>query len=737
MSFLICTAMLLAAAPMPPEIVFDTPGENAWDSMPLGNGDIGINFWTEKETGDAVFYIGKTDAWSENARLLKLARVRLHFAPNPFTEGAAFRQALSTADGCIRLETDALSLRIRVDANHPAIAVDIARHEPVQVEAALEVWRNEKRELKGDEARSAYGMHGGPKPLTVYPDTIVSDVQGRRVWYHRNETSIWQENLEHQGLGELSDRFEDPLLNRTFGGMITGAGFTAAGTQKLVAEPAARPLHLQVLAHTAQTESADAWLDDVERLHGKVNAIAADERWQAHQDWWRDFWNRSWIEVSGSPEAETVSRGYALQRFINAGAGRGNSPIKFNGSIFNVDLAGEIRGVQAGHDADFRDWGGPYWWQNTRLPYWSMIQAGDFSMMQPLFRMYLDAVPLAEYRTQKYYDHGGIFFPETMYFWGTYTSTNYGWDRGDLPLGTTLNQYIRYEWQGGIELIAMMLDYVSMRGDDVFLKAELLPFAEGILRFYDEHYPREADGTLRFEPAQALETYWDSVNPMPEIAGLHYVLDRLLKREALPDKLRAVWEKLRDDLPPLPLREEDGEKLLSPAGQMGPKHNQENPELYAIFPYRLYGVGRDDLDLARRTFAKRQHPETGGWHQNAIQAAMLGLTDEAKRMVVQNFSTKHPGSRFPAFWGPNFDWVPDQDHGAVSMIALQRMLLQHDGDKMLLFPAWPGEWEVNFRLHARRETVVEGVYRNGKLEELKVTPGERREDVTILLPGQN
>ena len=30
-------------------------------------------------------------------------------------------------------------------------------------------------------------------------------------------------------------------------------------------------------------------------------------------------------------------------------------------------------------------------------------------------------------------------------------------------------------------------------------------------------------------------------------------------------------------------------------------HNSENPELYAIYPYRLYGLGKPDLDLARHT----------------------------------------------------------------------------------------------------------------------------------------
>ena len=36
------------------------------------------------------------------------------------------------------------------------------------------------------------------------------------------------------------------------------------------------------------------------------------------------------------------------------------------------------------------------------------------------------------------------------------------------------------------------------------------------------------------------------------------------------------------------------------------------------------------------------------------------------------------------------------------MIALQHMLLQQHEERVLLLPAWPLEWDVEFKLHARR-----------------------------------
>jgi hypothetical protein len=89
-----------------------------------------------------------------------------------------------------------------------------------------------------------------------------------------------------------------------------------------------------------------------------------------------------------------------------------------------------------------------------------------------------------------------------------------------------------------------------------------------------------------------------------------------------------------------------------------------------VFPYRTFSIGKPNIDLAKRTFAVRSHKENRGWQQNSIQAAYLGLTDETKKMVVESFSNWDKNFRFPAFWGPNYDWTPDQDHGTVAMNAL-------------------------------------------------------------------
>ncbi|MES1160825.1 MAG: hypothetical protein ABUM51_08710, partial [Bacteroidota bacterium] len=88
--------------------------------------------------------------------------------------------------------------------------------------------------------------------------------------------------------------------------------------------------------------------------------------------------------------------------------------------------------------------------------------------------------------------------------------------------------------------------------------------------------------------------------------------------------------------------------------------------------------------------------------------------------------------RFPAFWGPGFDWTPDHNWGGSGMIGLQEMLLQTDGKKILLFPAWPRSWDVHFKLYAPYNTIVEATLRQGKIEKLTVIPEERRKDIVNL-----
>jgi hypothetical protein len=159
-------------------------------------------------------------------------------------------------------------------------------------------------------------------------------------------------------------------------------------------------------------------------------------------------------------------------------------------------------------------------------------------------------------------------------------------------------------------------------------------------------------------------------------------------------------------------------------------HNLENPELYAVYPFRLYGLGKPDLQLAINTFDARKFKDKGCWVQDPIQAAILGLTDVAKTYVTFNFARKEPALKFPAFWATGHDYAPDEDNGGNGENGLQEMLMQIDGKKIMLLPAWPKEWgNTEFKLNAPYNTTVQGSIVDGKLTGLIVTPASRKADV--------
>ena len=91
--------------------------------------------------------------------------------------------------------------------------------------------------------------------------------------------------------------------------------------------------------------------------------------------------------------------------------------------------------------------------------------------------------------------------------------------------------------------------------------------------------------------------------------------------------------------------------------------------------------------------------------------------------------------RFPTFWGPGHDWVPDHNWGGSGMIGLQEMLMQTIGDEILLFPAWPKEWDVDFKLHAPGNTIVECTLENGEITALRVTPEAMYQSIAFLITG--
>src|SRR6185437_16208252 len=662
---------------------------------------IGLNVWVEN--GDLLFYFGQSGNFDENNALLKGGRIRVRLWPNPL-EGVV-RQELVLRDGAVVVSGQAggiaVKMRVWVDVFRPAVHVDMDGSRPLDAEVTYESWRTADRALSGKENNAnsyKWGAKHAPGGQVVTHRDRIRFASGGVEFYHRNEgETVFDVTVHQQGLDSVKSELRDPLRGLTFGGLLLGTDMVPRGTTsgryidtdfkgwRLVSRRAAKQRQVLLVLHTAQVDAAGGW---EQGLRSAVADVRAQERTaqEVTRRWWRDFWKRSFICIGDSASPEwAVGRNYQLFRYMLGCNAYGSEPTKFNGGLFTYDPSLVDSSLHA--TPDFRNWGGGTMTaQNQRLVYWPMLRSGDFELMKPQFEFYLRSLKTAELRSRIYWGHGGACFTEQLENFGLPNSAEYGWDMPtDHDKGVEYNAWLEYEWDTVLEFCQMMLETERYNSADIH---RYIPFIESCLRFFDEHYQYlarlrgrrtlDGEGHLILYPGSAGETYKMAYNASSTIAGLRTVLTRMLElpANALTDSSRAFCAAMLHRLPPLSYRSFNGHVTIAPARVWERVNNKESIQLYPVFPWGIYGIGRPGLDTAINTYKYDtdaiRFRSYIGWKQDNIFAARLGLTSEAASLTLKKLADGP--RRFPAFWGPGFDWVPDHNWGGSGMIGLQEML---------------------------------------------------------------
>ncbi|WP_346860760.1 DUF5703 domain-containing protein [uncultured Draconibacterium sp.] len=741
--------------------VWDLQSQNSSESMPCGGGDIGLNVWVEN--GDVFFYIARSGTFDENNGMPKLGRVRLKLSPNPFDNGT-FKQELNLQSGSVKITGEkgdqSTEIEIWVDVFSPVIHVDVESTQKIAVEATYENWRFENRELQKFESFGNSYKWAPPKGLLIKKDEI-SFKENSVEFYHRNTgETMFDVVVRQQQMEAVKDQLFDPLKNLTFGGKMAGENFIADGTSvgkyidsefkawTLKSKTAAKKQSLEIYLHTGQYENLSDWNAVLESVIKNGSAKKKTARSET-LNWWKEYWNRSFVSIQPESKNENlvewqVGRNYQLFRYMLGCNARGEYPTKFNGGLFIYDP--QFVNPERPFSPDFRNWGGgTFTAQNQRLVYFPMLKSGDFELIKPQLDFYKRILKNGELRSQQYWGHVGASFNEQIENFGLPNPSEYGWKRPQgYDAGMTYNAWLEYQWDTSLEFCWMAIQLYQYNKTDI---SEYIPLIESCLTFFDEHYQYLAknrgaktldeNGHLVLYPGSACETYKMAYNASSTIAALETVTKALLD---LPEKYidetsKAKWTEFLNRVPPLSFREIDGKTMISPAKLWERINNTEVPQLYPVYPWGVYGVGKPDLEIAKNTYLfdpdVQRFKGHESWKQYGIFAARLGLTEEAKQQTI--LKLQDSGRRFPAFWGPGFDWVPDHNWGGSGMIGVQEMLLQTNGDKIYLFPAWPKDWDVHFKLHASGNTVVEAELINGEAKIINVIPEERLDDVEILL----
>ena len=741
-------------------IVWQQQGKYSGESMPCGGGDIGLNVWVENN--ELLFYMAKSGSFDENNALLKLGRVRVQLSPNPF-EGGSFHQELLLNKGHITIKAAnkqvSSTITLWVDVYNPVVHLDITSSRPVNTTAVYENWRYQDRLSTGRANNANSYKWAPPAPVFTFKDEI-NFKQNAVSFYHRNkaEPSIFENTVKQQGIESVKDQLFNPIKDRCFGGLMEGENMKPAGTTSgnyldtdykgwvLQSSRATRDQLINIYLFNEQTATVAEWEKGLQQLVVKTKG-KEKANYGATTKWWQQFWQRSFIHIGAAAKQDTAwqaGRNYQLFRYMLGCNAYGKYPTKFNGGLFTYDPS--LVDSNYKFTPDFRNWGGgTHTAQNQRLVYFPMIRSGDFDMMKPQLDFYLQLLKNAELRSKFYWNHDGACFTEQLENFGLPNYAEYGTKRpAGYDKGMEYNAWLEYQWDTVLEFCLMMLEQEKYTGESI---REYLPFIESCLEFFNQHYQWlakqrgaktfDANGHLVFYPGSAAETYKMAYNATSTISGLKIILSRLLeiKDNYLTTQKKSHWDTMLRRIPPLSFANFEGHTTIAPARIWERINNTESPQLYPVYPWGIFGIGRPGLDTAINTYRYdtnvvkfRSHV---GWKQDNIFAARLGLTTAAADLTIKKL--QNSGRRFPAFWGPGYDWTPDHNWGGSGMIGLQEMLLQTDDKKILLFPAWPTNWDVHFKLHAPYQTTVECTLKDGKITQLDVIPTSRKKDIVTML----
>ena len=747
--FFFCLFLLVAHAAdyMPKDVVWTSQSRNSSESMPCGGHDIGLNVWVEG--GDVLFYAQQSGWFDENNTLLKAGRWRLHLDGQPF-DGQDFEQRLCLDEGCIYIRGGGAKVRLWVDVEQPVVFITVIQQHTQQAVLSYESWRYRDRPVTKAECQQCSYKWLVPKDCVTFADSITAE-DNHLVFSHKNrEETVFDFTVAYEHLDAIKDSLYNPIGGLEMKGEMWAPGFHYAGTTK--GEYAGTDY--QAWNYSCDDLRSSCIIIDLRYLRhqlyedtvvdgcGTVGPYAfpnlkVSDSYKRSARWWHQYWQRSWI-VSDTPNdsLQAMLRNYELMRYMLGCNAKGEWPTKFNGGLFTFDPV--YVDTTMAFTPDYRKWGGGTMTaQNQRLVYWPLLKSGDYDVLQPQLNTYLRMLPNAMARTRHYWGHGGASFTEQIENFGLPNPAEYGKHKEGDDLGVERNAWLEYEWDTALEF-AMM----SLTPGPSPKERGVYSLANEILRFFDEHYQWQAkrlgskaldeNGHLIIYPGSGCETYKMAYNPSSTIAGLRAVSESLTPAPA--PKERGIVSSSADKtinspllgrggggeafLPDIPLRVINGDTCIAPAVAWARIQNTETPQLYPVFPWRLYGVGRPGLDIARNTYWKDPHAiamrSTKGWKQDNIWAACLGLTDEARRLNLEKLSDGP--YRFTAFWQPGFDWAPDHNRGGAGMIGLQEMLLQDTPDgQPILFPAWPREWNCHFRLYTLSGKQVEASVVNGEI----------------------
>jgi hypothetical protein len=614
------------------DIVFNKPNTNPLYGLTVGNGKVGAIVWSQN---GLTMQVGGVDTSQQTA--FSAGLVNLATSPGMDTGYTTFQQRLSLYDGTLTTTYDSdRTVTILGDPGSEVLGIHVedARAGVSSVTLDLSLW----------DLSSLSNSGNVPDLQTWKTVATFADTGGAGI-------SRGQTDGNHFGY--------------TLAATVEGAPFT---TQAVSGS--------DVRLSITPSPSYTIWIASATRLNAPNNDSVAQARAlltaassagyaatrPQYQAFWHTFWAKSFVQYSNAGgDADYLENAYYLATYMIAAGAFGNYPFHFINGVF--------RATQ-----DNTKWSNAYWYWNQRDVYNSFLASNHADVMNVFNNMYSRNFDALKSFTMSRYNIAGIWVPETM-----------GWN-GNAD-GTVGSDFTKNIYSTGTEAAENMYAQYAYTGDADYLKNTAYPFLREVADFYQQKLSKDAaTGQYYMASSNAHETYWnvkDAVTDLAAVRSLFPIAIQTSTALGVDANLRAQWQDVLDHLAPYPT---DGTAYLPHDPPAVQASNGENVACELIWPYGVTGIGAPDYAMALATWKARPFPYGNVWANDAIQAARLGLGDEANqgmKVMLQKYQN------YPNGMTNNTNGV--FEYLGVHLSVMNEALLQSYDGKIRVFPAPPSD----------------------------------------------
>ncbi|MFC6093515.1 glycosyl hydrolase family 95 catalytic domain-containing protein [Saccharothrix lopnurensis] len=614
------------------DVVYNRPNTNNLHGLTVGNGRVGAMAWQQDGLTMQVSGVDTSQQTAFGAGLLNLATT-----PAMDSGYTTHQQRLSLYDGTLTTGyDDDRTVTVMGSPNSEVMGVHVedARGGVRSVVLELGLWDVSQLPNSGDVPNLDTW-----KTVSTYADS--------------SGAGLSRGQADPQGFGY------------TLAATVEGASHTAQVVDGRKVRLTITPSRSYTIWFTASSRINAPDRDSVRQARTALNAVKStgyQTTLTNYRNWWHDFWGRSFVRYSGlGGDADYLENVYYLGTYMIAAGGYGNYPFHFVNGVFRAT-------------GDNTKWSNSYWYWNQRDVYHSFLASNHVDLVAGFNRSYSRNHDALKAFTRSRYGVDGTWVPETM-----------GWDGN--ARGTVNSDYTKNIFSTGPEAaFAMYLQY-RYTDDLGYLRQTAYPFMRETAKFIQSRFSHDSGtGKYHMVSSNSHETYWNVPNAITDLAAVRSLFPVLIESSrqlGLDADLRPQWQRLLDDLVAYPT---DGSAYLPHTPPIAPSRNNENVAVELVWPYNQTGIGHPDQQKAITTWNRRPFPYGNVWAPDAIQAARLGLGDQAYQGMKQMLRQyqNHPNGMTNNTNGV-FEYL------GVHLSVVNESLMQSYDDRIRVFPAIPGD----------------------------------------------